>query len=1571
MSDDLKLGFATWKQTIEQTEQSQLELLIEYLYLRRDWHAELEIQGSNQNEQRPFSPNRQQEYRPYNTPNVRTSYRRPPNNAVANRNSFAFGTLTRDKEDNCVFCDDTHESKRCELEMPLSDRRHLLADKKVCFRCLRFNHTADKCRNTRIRCTDCKGRHYPIMCPKINASVEKAYNNSSDRLNRPESKTSKTSSHNACVDSPDAKKLFDSQLLMTGYAWVYVNNKRRLSRLLMDPGSQRSFVSDRLVKTLGVKPNGSQALVTYTIGGRVSKMQECGLFDLDLSSRFTPYERIPLSALGLPEITKGVLPKVSANHNLSPIADHLTGEGPNSIDILLGTDILPHIITDTVRVFGDLVATLTKFGWFFYGSEKTINSTTAHSVLCVLNVVTLPNQCPANAIESNAVVDTAPFFDMDKIATSEVDTAPFIEDPHVITDDSLRDLKFLWNVERLGIEEPNATTDSLLNTDLKQFFRETIQQENDGRYIVSLPFKPDISGLGDNLHIAQSRLHWLLKSTKKDKNLLAAIDNEISKALEAGSVEQATPRRTNEPAYYLPILAVSKIINETQELKVRVVKDAGARGKNLAALNDILYQGPSLLPDIVKVLIQFRKYPIAVTTDIEKAFHQFKINPEHRTFLRFLWPLNISKNPNAPILEFWATVLDFGLICSPWLHCEGLKYHLEQQQKLFPSDKIFISELSDNFYMDDVVFGAESDTDALNKFKLLKHIFNAGCFPLNKWATNSKTLADFIRKHSSDNTIVVCDNASHKFLGVLWDQPTDSIGVSLDNAVQSLRKTIPSKRTLLQTLAKIFDPLGILTPISIRAKMLLQTLWKNKIDWDDALTGSHLDEYNCLAQALSNHAEIKTIRSLNLHNNQNIVANELHVFSDASLSAYGCIVYLRQVSTNGSAAIHFVFAKARVAPLKQAWTIPRLELLGAVIAARVAAKIKEYIGHQSIHSVKFWCDNAAVLGWVRDSPEKWKASVANRISEIQALSNKTQWNYVTSKENPADLLSRGITLDTTELKKFWLSGPKWLRSSGQPDGPHLLNNTAETSSRDAVDTERKVHSTCAATKCELTDWPTLLDVSRFSSWSKAVRVVAYVLRFINKIKRVPLVRTDSSVTADEFDHASNILVKDIQSKAFSTELNSSCSNISKTSPIYQYHPFVDSDGLIRCRSRLESSHEFSYSEKYPVILPGDNPMIKLLIHWIHATRCLHSGGLNALLHQVRSKFLIIHGRRLARSVLSNCKICSRFLAKPAGEIVPPLPAFRVDRSPPFFYTGVDFAGPLFARNDSGQKSKCYIVLFCCATIRAVHVELVPDLSTYEFLLALRRFLNRRPMVAKIISDNALSFKRAAKEIKLIYDHIRNRETQSFLAERSISWEFITERAPQHGAWWERLVQVIKRPLRKILGTNCLPFRELATVLTDIESMVNLRPITTVASDESDIRAHCPADLLYGYRATTVLPGTSKIPFSFPNSSAIIVSKRWIFQQSILDSYWKRFKKEYLEYLRSAHIRNPSTSRPLQPGDICILHDPAPSRAFWPLVRVVSTFGGERSDLKRRSCTIQLPSGQRLNRPIHLLYKLEL
>ncbi|XP_018494706.1 uncharacterized protein LOC108864151 [Galendromus occidentalis] len=182
--------------------------------------------------------------------------------------------------------------------------------------------------------------------------------------------------------------------------------------------------------------------------------------------------------------------------------------------------------------------------------------------------------------------------------------------------------------------------------------------------------------------------------------------------------------------------------------------------------------------------------------------------------------------------------------------------------------------------------------------------------------------------------------------------------------------------------------------------------------------------------------------------------------------------------------------------------------------------------------------------------------------------------------------------------------------------------------------------------------------------------------------------------------------------------------------------------------------------------------------------------------------------------------------------------------------------------------------------------------------------------------------------------------------------------------------MVKRPLRKILGIHSLKFRELEAVLFEIERMVNMRPISAVVSDPNEPRALSPADLMYGYSSNQYLPDTKRILAQAEGATAIVFSQRWKAQQSALRGFWKQFRNEYLQYLRSLHYNKPNSSRPLAVGDVCIIQAPDPSRAFWPICVVQALSGGEGSDRRQRTCVVKTGSGQILKRPIQLLYRLE-
>lgn len=1314
-----------------------------------------------------------------------------------------------------------------------------------------------------------------------------------------------------------------------------MGRKKSCVELLLDPGSQVSFISRRIARELDLPVIHAENVTINEVVGQQRSEEHVETVTVTLEGRYSG-SRIKITCLAVQQVMQGILPRASISLGFDQAADKKEEGFPETIDVLIGANWLHLVYAGMYKKVGSLTASPTKFGWVFWGdvTKIQVKSSVVTSLACIQALTAKTTAAPERQIQRG----------------------------------DLEDLEFLWRSEFLGIE--NATSDEEKSSQLQaeRFFRETIQRDPDGRYVVSLPFRENKAALGSNEKLAYSCLISFLKRNRNRPQLLAAVDEEITKLIESGYVELAQPRKQSEQAHFLPLLAVAKkSLSATEEPQVRVVKDGGARSQDKASLNDVLEKGPNFLPPIVSVLLNFRRRKIAIICDIERAFHQLSINRQHRTFLRFYWATGFASNPNAPVKQYWGTVLDFGLVCSPWLHCATVKFHLDTEMESHPERKEFLKEVQRSCYMDDVQTSSNTLEEAKLAVQWLVESFEAGKFPLNKWATNSTGLADYIKETQRATTQIATGKNIYKFLGVPWSLEKDVLFIETASTVEFMATGIPTKRKLLKGLSQIFDPLGLIASIAIGLKVLLQTLWTLRVDWDQPLSGEIEDSYKATVANLSFAPNIKIKRTLfgNRVGKSTAVRKELHVFADASLKAYGCIAYIRETrpNLNGKAAVVFVMAKGRVAPLAGKWTIHRLELMAAIVATRVAKLIKESLP-ESIDETFMYSDNSAVLGWLRDRSDRWKPFIANRIKEIHQYSDPGSWSYVKSAENPADLLSRCSPLDTPALQKFWTQGPSWLARNGSITG---TQTTADEPPEEIL-AERKVQICAAVASGETFK----LFEKHFSSWGKIVRIIAYVRRFIKKKVYNRELPGEEEIRTAEFIEAEQKLLRSIQKSYYASEIEKNCDNLPKASALFRLNPFVDDDGWVRCRSRLAKASDLPQATKNPIILPGEDFNVQLFIRELHEAKCVHFGGLAGLLHEMRKHFLITSARRAAKKAIHGCKVCARYRAKAASQPVPPLPAFRIDQCQPFQFTAVDHAGPIYYKNEhTGQPQKSYILLFVCAVTRGLRVELVSDLSTEEFLLALRRFISRNPAVTRLVSDNARSFERASKEIALWFDSVRSAEAQSFLTRKRIEWQFITEKGPQQGAWWERLVQVVKRPLRKCVHTHQMTFRHLEATLAEIEQVVNDRPISAVVTDPDEPQALSPSMLMYGYASQPNLPDTKQILKNTATAKAIIFTERWKKQQSALRAFWKQFRCEYLQYSRSLHYVNPQGRRPLRVGQICILHSNEPSRAYWPLCRVEELFGGEASDGRQRSCKIKTAKGNLLSRPIHLIYPLEI
>ncbi|GFU06922.1 integrase catalytic domain-containing protein [Trichonephila clavipes] len=307
-----------------------------------------------------------------------------------------------------------------------------------------------------------------------------------------------------------------------------------------------------------------------------------------------------------------------------------------------------------------------------------------------------------------------------------------------------------------------------------------------------------------------------------------------------------------------------------------------------------------------------------------------------------------------------------------------------------------------------------------------------------------------------------------------------------------------------------------------------------------------------------------------------------------------------------------------------------------------------------------------------------------------------------------------------------------------------------------------------------------------------------------------------------------------------------------SSEIKSLVPYLDENNLLRLTGRLLEA-DLCFGEKHPVILPRRCKFTELLVIREHE-RIGHC-GVSATLTQLRKKYWISKGRQLVKTMIRICLVCKKYSAKPADQLSGQLPRDRITQSPPFQVVGIDFTGAILVKENQGTR-KSYVSLFTCAVTRAVHLELVLDMSTKCFLLALRRFLARRGNCKVIYSDNARTFKAAERELAYFANILKDSEFQSFVADKGIHWKFIVERVPWWGGFYERLVKTIKNPLRKILGRALLTFEELSTILSEVEVIVNHRPLTYVENDSGEPEPLTPAHFLeLGY-------GDSKYPIHF-------------------------------------------------------------------------------------------------------------
>lgn len=416
----------------------------------------------------------------------------------------------------------------------------------------------------------------------------------------------------------------------------------------------------------------------------------------------------------------------------------------------------------------------------------------------------------------------------------------------------------------------------------------------------------------------------------------------------------------------------------------------------------------------------------------------------------------------------------------------------------------------------------------------------------------------------------------------------------------------------------------------------------------------------------------------------------------------------------------------------------------------------------------------------------------------------------------------------------------------------------------------------------------------------------------------------------------------------------------------------DEQGLLRCTGRLEHS-SLSESARQPIMLPRDDHLTELIFKKIHKD-LLHS-GISQTLSKTRQKYWIIRGRTTVKTVLNKCAVCRRY--EGGCYKMPPMPSLptsRVTESTPFARTGSDYFGPVYFKTKS-EQTNAWICLFTCLVTRAVHLELVSDMSTEEFLMCLRRFIAQRGTPVEITSDNAKQFKAASSILDQLWQSLlHNDDVQSYVANLNIRWKFITDMAPWMGGFYERLVGLVKRSFRKAIGIKLLTLIQIQTLCKEVEAVINSRPLVYVGDDLHStialtLRHFLTLNPNIGIPQISEDSDSDYLPYE---SSKERLLNTWKKGQKILNKFWQIWKDEYLLSLRERKQtrvkanRIESSAKPTV-GDVVIVKDNC-ARGCWKLAKFEELITSR--DGQVRSCKIKLPSGNILTRPLNLLFPLE-
>ena len=1053
-----------------------------------------------------------------------------------------------------------------------------------------------------------------------------------------------------------------------------------------------------------------------------------------------------------------------------------------------------------------------------------------------------------------------------------------------------------------------------------------------GSIELPLPFKNDFV-LPDNRSAIFMRSKNTITSIKRNPDKVAKCQLAMQKNIDNKFVEEVPQNDLyidHDKRYYLPVFPVVQS-KPHKEDKIRLVYDASAKYQG-TSLNDVLLQGPDLTNNLRGVLLRFRERPVAFCGDIESMFNAFKVPSGQCDYLRFFWPhQNDFENDLA---EYRALSHVFGCTSSPAVASFGLKYSVHDIT--FSELKSIRHYIMKAFYVDDGLYCTDTVDEAVQVLKGAVNRLKRHNIRLHKFISNEPEVLKAFPE--ADCSVSV---ASFKLqpselqttLGVAWSLETDSFTMNV---------TIPSKpftkRGILSVINSIYDPINFVTPVILGGRLLQRKFLPTKdsnsplysLDWDDNIPAVHRPEWQAWLDSLQSLHNLSVPRCF-IPKEFSVSVQDMHVFADASEDAIAYVAYLRSVATDGRVHVAFVSSAAKVAP-RSAVSMPRLELCAALEAARAATSLTSELERKP-SAVHFYSDSKVALGYIFNETRAFPKYIERRVSEIKCQAPASQWHYVNTHENPADIATRPIGPDTL-LNSNWIKGPEFLWQTDFE--PELYVNGP----CGALMPEEIINVHVTSTQVTKTVHP-FFEKNR--TLNQLITLFSVILRFRylvakRKHERAGHDSGTAPVRCPDRAAAISLLVSTAQSDRYAhiRTLLQQNQHIPEIDPVGALNPRLDDQQLMRVGGRLRHS-KLPVPHKHPYLIPKEHPLATAIINHFHA-QVYHQGIHLTHGSIIQHGYFIEKGRTLIKNIIKNCVTCRKLRGPLAAQQMADLPPDRLACTPPFTHVGLDVFGPFMTTSGPRTRSskvtkKLWALIIVCLPSRAIHLEPLDSLSTDSFRLALSRFVAIRGVCKTILSDQGTNFIGAKRQLT----EIDIEKVSHELKKSNIEWSFNPPSASHFGGTWERKIGCVRKVLNgmfQLAGTTRMSREEFATVLAKAAAVVNDTPLWECPTAPED-----PAPLTPSMLITGKDPGDPISADAIDDQAmADYGPRRHRRVEHLTNVFWKRWQNEYLHTLTKRHKwKHPKPC--IAVDDVVLMRDKQVHRREWPMARVIGVTPG--------------------------------